>query len=76
MARAPAGEELFANGPHIATQSFELGDPNLKRESNWGAEASIKIKTDAFNLSLTGYSNWFDNFIYSAATGAERQPCA
>ncbi len=24
-----------------------------------------------FNLSLTGYSNWFDNFVYSAATGAE-----
>ena len=69
--RAPSAEELLSNGPHIATQSFELGDPNLKRESNWGAEASFKIKTDAFNLSLTGYSNWFDNFIYSAATGAE-----
>src|SRR3546814_11791781 len=52
-------------------RSFELGDPNLKRESNWGAEASFKFKSDGFNLSLTGYSNWFDNFIYSAATGAE-----
>ena len=70
--RAPSAEELLSNGPHIATQSFELGDPNLKRESNWGAEASFKIKTDAFNLSLTGYSNWFDNFVYSAATGAEQ----
>ena len=69
--RAPSAEELLSNGPHIATQSFELGDPNLKRESNWGAEASFKFKSDAFNLSLTGYSNWFDNFIYSAATGAE-----
>lgn len=69
--RAPSAEELLSNGPHIATQSFEVGDPNLKRESNWGAEASFKLKTDSFNLSLTGYSNWFDNFIYSAATGAE-----
>ncbi|HEY0598164.1 TonB-dependent receptor, partial [Sphingopyxis sp.] len=69
--RAPSAEELLSNGPHIATQSFEVGNPNLKRESNWGAEASFKLKTDAFNLSLTGYSNWFDNFIYSAATGAE-----
>ncbi|PAL23237.1 TonB-dependent receptor [Sphingopyxis sp. GW247-27LB] len=69
--RAPSAEELLSNGPHIATQSFEVGDPNLKRESNWGAEASFKLKSDAFNLSLTGYSNWFDNFIYSAATGAE-----
>ncbi|MBA3942345.1 MAG: TonB-dependent receptor [Sphingopyxis sp.] len=69
--RAPSAEELLSNGPHIATQSFEVGDPDLKRESNWGAEASFKLKTDAFSLSLTGYSNWFDNFIYSAATGAE-----
>lgn len=69
--RAPSAEELLSNGPHIATQSFEVGNPNLKRESNWGAEASFKVKSDAFNLSLTGYSNWFDNFIYSAATGAE-----
>jgi len=69
--RAPSAEELFSNGPHIATQSFEVGDPNLKRESSWGAEASFKLKTDGFNLALTGYSNWFDDFIYSAATGEE-----
>lgn len=69
--RAPSAEELFSNGPHIATQSFEVGNPNLKREASWGAEASFKLKTDAFNLSLTGYSNWFDDFIYAAATGAE-----
>lgn len=69
--RAPSAEELFSNGPHIATQAFEVGDVNLKREASWGAEASFKLKTDAFNLSLTGYSNWFDNFIYSEATGEE-----
>ncbi|MFX6007052.1 TonB-dependent receptor, partial [Acinetobacter baumannii] len=23
--RAPAAEELFSNGPHIATQAFEIG---------------------------------------------------
>jgi iron complex outermembrane receptor protein len=38
---------------------------------NRGQTIQFKIKTDAFNLSLTGYSNWFDNFVYSAATGAE-----
>ncbi|HEV7341565.1 MAG TPA: TonB-dependent receptor [Sphingopyxis sp.] len=69
--RAPSAEELFSNGPHIATQSFEVGNVDLKREASWGAEASFKVKTDAFNLSLTGYSNWFDNFIYSEETGEE-----
>ncbi|MGL3819518.1 TonB-dependent receptor [Sphingopyxis sp. R3-92] len=69
--RAPSAEELFSNGPHIATQSFEVGNPDLKREASWGGEASFKYASDAFNLSLTGYANWFDNFIYSEATGAE-----
>lgn len=69
--RAPSAEELFSNGPHIATQSFEVGNVDLKREASWGAEASFRVKTDAFSLSLTGYSNWFDNFIYSEETGEE-----
>lgn len=69
--RAPSAEELFSNGPHVATQSFEVGDPNLKREASWGAEGSIKFKSDAVNFGLSVYSNWFDDFIYSAATGAE-----
>jgi iron complex outermembrane recepter protein len=29
------------------------------------------VRTDAFNLSVAGYYNWFDNFIYSEATGEE-----
>lgn len=70
--RAPSAEELFSNGPHIATGSFEVGDPDLRREASWGGEASFKLKTDGFNLALTGYANWFDDFIYSAATGAEQ----
>ncbi|MFN4357867.1 TonB-dependent receptor [Sphingopyxis alaskensis] len=69
--RAPSAEELFSNGPHIATQAFEVGDPNLRREASWGAEASFKLKTDRFNLSLAAYSNWFDDFIYADATGEE-----
>ncbi len=70
--RAPSAEELFSNGPHIATGSFEVGDPDLRRESSWGGEASVRIKTDGVSLALTGYANWFDDFIYSAATGAEQ----
>ncbi|MCW5645867.1 MAG: TonB-dependent receptor [Sphingopyxis sp.] len=69
--RAPSAEELFSNGPHIATQAFEVGDVDLKREASWGAEASFKLRTDAFKLSIAGYYNWFDNFIYSEATGEE-----
>jgi iron complex outermembrane receptor protein len=35
--RAPAAEELFSDGPHVATQAFEIGDPALgkRRAGAW-----------------------------------------
>lgn len=69
--RAPSGEELFSNGPHIATQAFEVGDPTFGKEKSWGAEASLKLGGDRFSLALTGYANWFDGFIFADATGDE-----
>lgn len=67
--RAPAVEELFSNGPHIATQAFEVGDPLLKSERAWNGELYARYDSadTAFNLTL--YSNRFDNFIYEAETG-------
>ena len=69
--RAPAAEELFSNGPHIATQSFEVGDPDLKTEKSIGAEAYVRVDRRNFEFALTGFANWFDDFIYEAATGEE-----
>jgi iron complex outermembrane receptor protein len=70
--RAPAAEELFSNGPHIATQAFEIGDPDLQKEKSWGAEAYIRADTRDFNLSLSAFANWFDDYIFETATGEEQ----
>ena len=69
--RAPAAEELFSNGPHIATQAFEIGDPALSKEKSWGAEAFVRVQGDRFSLSATAFANWFDDFIFQSATGEE-----
>jgi iron complex outermembrane receptor protein len=71
VARAPSGEELFSNGPHIATQAFEIGDPNLSIERAWGAEIYARGRVGRAEFSIAAYKNWFDNFIYLGATGAE-----
>ena len=68
-ARAPSAEELLSNGPHIATQSFEIGDPNLRKEKSVGAEAYVRLDRPNYELSLTGFANWFNDFIYEDATG-------
>ena len=67
--RAPAAEELFANGPHIGTETFELGDPTLRKERARSVEAILRGSGNGYDLELSAYHSWFGNFIYEAATG-------
>ncbi len=69
--RAPSAEELFADGPHIATQAFEVGDPNLATERAWGLEAFARGRIGKGTFNLTAYRQWFDNYIYLEETGLE-----
>ena len=69
--RAPAGEELFANGPHIATQTFEIGDPDLTKESAWGAEAFVRANVGGTTFNASVYYQSFDDYIYLSPTGGE-----
>jgi iron complex outermembrane recepter protein len=69
--RAPAGEELFANGPHIATQIFEIGDPNLSTESAWGFEGFVRGDIGKVQFGASVYYQTFNNFIFLSDTGLE-----
>ena len=70
-ARAPSAEELFADGPHIATQQFEIGDPDLRQETAWGLEAYARSSMGGADFGVAVYRTWFDDFIYLQATGEE-----
>jgi iron complex outermembrane receptor protein len=69
--RAPSAEELLSNGPHIATQQFEVGDTNLSTEVAYGLEGYVAGRAGAVQANLAVYNLWFDDFIYLSATGAE-----
>jgi iron complex outermembrane recepter protein len=69
--RAPSAEELFSNGPHIATSAFEIGDPDLDTETAYGAEAFFRIDRPNFSFNATAFVTRFDDFIYEAETGEE-----
>ena len=69
--RAPSAEELFSDGPHIATQAYELGDPTLTKEKSWGAEAFARLDRGAFEVSATAFVSKFDDYIYQGFTGDE-----
>ena len=69
--RAPSAEELFADGPHIATQQFEIGDPGLGKERAWGLEGYARGMVGEGRVAVAVYRNWFDDFIYLQDTGLE-----
>ena len=69
--RAPNAEELFSNGPHLATQVYELGNDALGKETAIGGEVSYRFKSDALSSSVTLFYNKFNDFIYQNFTGAE-----
>ena len=69
--RAPSAEELLSNGPHIATQAFEIGNPDMEVEGAWGLEAFARGSIGAGTMSVAVFGNWFDNYIYLTETGLE-----
>jgi len=70
--RGPAIDELFANGPHGGSESFEVGDPDLKKESSNGIELSVHRTTGPIHVQGSLYYSKFSNFIFQAPTGAVR----
>ncbi len=69
--RAPAEEELFSDGPHLATQAFEIGDPDLGKEKANQLEFGVQYQSDFMDAKASVYYNRFDDFIYLADTGEE-----
>ncbi|MBN8715329.1 MAG: TonB-dependent receptor [Xanthomonadales bacterium] len=67
--RAPAEEELFSNGPHAASATFEIGDANLDKEAANQAELGLHFHGDVVEGKVSVYYNRYRNFIYLADTG-------
>ncbi|MFN2501453.1 MAG: TonB-dependent receptor [Pyrinomonadaceae bacterium] len=67
--RAPALEELYNNGPHDGTLSFEIGNRNLQAERSNGIDLALRHQTGR----LRGEANFFyysiGDFIFLAPTG-------
>ena len=67
--RIPETSELYSSGAHHATESFEIGNPNLKNEESVGVEFAVSNNQGAFNQKLSFYYNDYNNFIFQSDTG-------
>ncbi len=61
--RAPTEVELFADGPHAATQAFEIGDADLKTETATSLEGVARWQIGGATVDLNVWRSSFDGFI-------------
>ncbi len=71
-ARAPKDYELFADGPHIATGAYEVGNANFATEKSTNLDIGAKWKRGANTFAVSAFVNRFSNYISQAATGVTR----
>ena len=70
--RAPKDYELFADGPHIATGSYEVGNPAFTKEKSTNLDVGVSWKSGANRFALNGFVNRFKNYLSLDATGLTR----
>ncbi len=69
--RAPSEVELFAEGAHVATGAFEVGDLDLDSEVATSVEATVHYARGPFEADLHVYSARYDGFIDLRPTGVD-----
>ncbi len=62
--RAPSLAELASNGAHEGTLRFELGDPDLKSETSYQADAGLEWNTAHLSLEGSLFYNRVKHFIF------------
>ncbi len=61
--RAPNFQELFADGAHVATDVYEVGNRNLGKEQGFGLEWELAKVRGPLSGSFSVYYNRFSSFI-------------
>ena len=67
--RAPTSFELYANGVHAATGTFERGDPGLPSERGGNVDVALQWKSGSDHLRVGAFASRFSRFISLAASG-------
>jgi len=68
--RPPTYVELFADGPHVGTNSFEIGDSDLGLEKAIGLDLSVRKRLGRVTGAVSVFYNHFTDYIALTPTGA------
>ena len=67
--RAPSYFELYANGAHLATGQYEVGNNDFDKERSNGIDAQIRWKDGKNSFNIGAYYTHFSSFLGLLDTG-------
>jgi len=70
--RAPTFYELYANGPHAATGSYEVGNRSFGKEKSRALDLALRFKSGPHGASLSAYRSRIDNYLALFNSGNRR----
>ena len=63
--RAPTAQELFARGVHLATNTYEIGDAGLDKETAHSIDVTFRKSAGSTHFTLGAYHQDFDGYIFA-----------
>lgn len=67
--RAPTFYELYANGAHVATGTYEVGDADLSKEKAVSSDLALRFDNGTHKGSFGVFYSHFSNYIGLLGTG-------
>ncbi len=67
--RAPTFYELYANGAHVATGTYEVGDANLSKEKAISSDLALRFDNGTHKGSVGVFYSHFSSYIGLLGTG-------
>ena len=67
--RTPDVHELYSEGPHLAANSFDVGNPALETETGLGVDVFGRITKPHLSAEVTWFRNTIAGYTFPQATG-------
>ena len=67
--RTPDVHELYSEGPHLAANSFDVGNPSLETETGLGFDVFGRFTRQRLSAEVTWFRNTISGYIFPQATG-------
>ena len=67
--RTPDFNELYSNGPHLAANAFEVGDPRIGQETGMGVDVFARLTAERVRGEISLFRNVLADYIFPSSRG-------